>query len=303
MRFEDFLRMTKTENLETIIKNFITQSGLKYSENCVYVNEKFYLFLNELGAAVVDYTGNLAKIVTDDGSLYSVEYEKTPNEYDRIDFSTTKEISEKNNLYIITNRTESVEYAPAVVKTRKEAIDWMRECTANNVALKFRKECVKKDAEIKEIIIWAERNISGFSISENRSFLPYDDTSWQEMNIYKVEQPEQIKWLESNYVENSNHMDFYLNPKKCKPGDVAYVSLNGKIKILMIREIVSQSEKKRYEKLMKMNKSCFRDLLSTGELFYNADYSADFLSKDGYVFVWFKDTSLEYKGDISKTFK
>lgn len=197
INFKNFIKDIKeVENIECIIDKYkekyfeIELLNLEILDNCIciYENGNFCSFLDILGAKIINYTEKFVRIVTNDGSIYIAEYKKCSNGNKvLVDFGTAKEVTRKNTLYIITNRTEDIEYTPTVVKTRKEAIDWMRECTANNIALKFRKECVKKDAEIKEIIIWAERNISGFSISENRSFLPYDDTSWQEMNIYKYQ--------------------------------------------------------------------------------------------------------------------
>lgn len=312
INFKNFIKDIKeVENIECIIDKYkekyfeIELLNLEILDNCIciYENGNFCSFLDILGAKIINYTEKFVRIVTNDGSIYIAEYKKCSNGNKvLVDFGTAKEVTRKNTLYIITNRTEDIEYTPTVVKTKKDAIEWLYECTAANIKSCYHKKNIPwEEMSNKEIIIWGQENILGCEISENKSYIPYSCESWQEMNIYEIENPRQINWLKSVYNKNhSSEVRFYLNPEECKPGDIAYYYSDKIVKTLLIKEIVSEKyNKEQYKKIIKKGDS-IKDILSTGEVFFNADISADFISNEGRIFVWFKDISLEYKGDLFK---
>lgn len=312
INFKDFIKAIKDAE-QNGLKNIIDKYKEKYFEiellnleildNCIYENESFYSFLNILGAKIINHTEKFVKIVANDGSIYIAEHKKCSNRNEvLIDFGTVKKVTRKNALYIITNRTESIEYTPTVVKTKKEAIEWLYECTAANIKSCYHEKNIPwEKMSNKEIIIWGQENISEFEISENKSYLPYSDESWQEMNIYEIEQPRQINWLKSVCNKNlSSEVRFYLNPEECKPGDIAYCYSDKTVKLLLIQKIISEKDNKEQYQTIINREDSIEDILSTGELFFNADLSADFVSNDGRILVWFKDISLKYKGDLFK---
>ena len=201
INFKDFIKAIK-DTEQNGLKNIIDKYKEKYFEiellnleilgNCIYENESFCSFLDILGAKIINYTEKFVKIVTNDGSIYIVEYEKCSNGNKvLIDFGTVKEVTRKNILYIITNRTEDIEYTPTIVKTKEEAVDWLYKCTAMNLkAAYFNNVPGISQMSDMEIIRLGLKKVKEFKvtgeITGNHTFIPYGD-SWQEMNIYEVE--------------------------------------------------------------------------------------------------------------------
>lgn len=102
-------------------------------------------------------------------------------------------------MYIITNRTPDGEYAPSATNSKKEAIEWLRECSINNYVaaygpIVFGKLTLvgeaynelKKVGLVDDFIRYVNNDKSGSRIDEDNSIIWYLDESYNNMTIYEM---------------------------------------------------------------------------------------------------------------------
>ena len=85
-------------------------------------------------------------------------------------------------MFIITNCTQYGNYTPSVVETKEEAVEWMRECTKNNILAA--NDDIDENLSDDEIFKYAEDNMN-FKIYENESKLYYPDGNYNIMQIFE----------------------------------------------------------------------------------------------------------------------
>ena len=94
-------------------------------------------------------------------------------------------------------------------------------------------------------------------------------------------------WTLSEYNEDTDEqMDYYINESKCKKGDKAYLYFhkdNELIDMEIINIIKRTDDIEFYDKEIEND-----DVLIGGEIYYNADTSAEFITDNDSYLVWFK---------------
>ena len=86
-------------------------------------------------------------------------------------------------MFIVTNCTPTGNYTPNVFKEMKDAIDWIYECTANNI-----KACTDKDlSNMTNIeVCHAAEYFMDCKISLYRTELYYSDDTYNIMELFEV---------------------------------------------------------------------------------------------------------------------
>ncbi len=94
-------------------------------------------------------------------------------------------------------------------------------------------------------------------------------------------------WEVSEYNESTaDQLDYYINKRKCKIGDDAYIYSHEEDKLyrMEIVHIISRmTTPKLYDILIQND-----DVLINGEETYKADTSAEFITDNDCYLVWFK---------------
>lgn len=93
-------------------------------------------------------------------------------------------------------------------------------------------------------------------------------------------------WFLSDYnIDTDEQMDYYINERKCKVGDKAYLydhTENELIEMEIIHIIRWTDDPNYYDKLLENE-----DVLLEGEDEYEADTSAEFITDNDSYLVWF----------------
>lgn len=92
-------------------------------------------------------------------------------------------------MFIVTNATANGNYIPSVFTNREDALNWMYECTADNLrscSISIPEELEEDDKATCE---WCAINIKNMDIevTDNETRIYYSDDSFNIMEIFEVE--------------------------------------------------------------------------------------------------------------------
>ena len=89
-------------------------------------------------------------------------------------------------MYIVTNCTPTGNYTPSIFVHKKDAVDWIHECTAGNIKAIVNDKDFSNMSNL-EICEWGRDHLN-VELSELRTAVHYVDYSYNIMEIFEVKE-------------------------------------------------------------------------------------------------------------------
>lgn len=98
--------------------------------------------------------------------------------------------------YIVTNCTPTGNYTPSIFENKEDAVQWMKECSAENIKAAFDSDLEEEfgeeiynedfdvDGNIERILEYAKENLD-VEISENKIEIYYADDSYNILQLFE----------------------------------------------------------------------------------------------------------------------